>query len=249
VSPKIPKKVINERKPGYVPGFLGKVPLERVLSKLGFASRKQTRQFINEGRIKVNGKTVRDGLFQVAPETDQIMLDGKAVKKAQEITVMLNKPRGIVTTKSDEKGRKTIYSLLPQELQHLHPVGRLDMATTGLLILTTDTQLSNFLTDPLNEIPRTYVVTVEGRIDGGDLVKMQNGIEDNGEILKTVHVEARKVSNKESHLTMTLTEGKNREIRRMMEALGHEVTALKRISFGDIDLGDLKPGEYKEVRV
>ena len=226
---------------------LGKVPLERALSKLGFATRKKTQQFIDEGRIKVNGKVVRDGMLKVTPETDTIMLDGKAVKKAQDITIMLNKPRGFVTTKSDEKGRKTIYSLLPSSLQHLHPVGRLDMATTGLLILTTDTQLSNFLTDPVNEVPRTYVVTVEGRIEDKDLVQMRNGIEDEGETLKVVHVEARKVSNKESHLTMTLTEGKNREIRRMMDALGHEVTALKRISFGKIELGDLKIGEYKNV--
>ena len=115
---------------------MGQVHLERALSKLGVASRSQTKRWIEEGRITVNGKVIRDADFLVIPETARITIDGKAVAQADDFTIALNKPRGIVTTKSDEKGRETVYSLLPTHLQHLHPVGRLDMATTGLLLMT-----------------------------------------------------------------------------------------------------------------
>ena len=141
---------------------MGQVPLERALSKLGVASRSQTRQWIEDGRIAVNGRIVKDPAFLVVPEKARITIEGKQVAKAASCTIMLYKPRGIVTTKSDEKGRKTVYDLLPPHLQHLHPVGRLDMATTGLLLMTTDTQFSNFLTDPENGIPRIYTVVVKG---------------------------------------------------------------------------------------
>jgi len=226
---------------------MGQVPLERALSKLGKMSRSQTKRLIEAGRLAVNGRVIKDPAFLLVPEAARITIDGKPVERSVECTIMLHKPRGIVTTKSDEKGRETVYDLLPTKLQHLHPVGRLDMATTGLLLMTTDTQLSNFLTDPGNGIPRVYTVSVKGRITDDDIKILSQGIRDKGQFLKASAVTLRKASNKESHLIVQLTEGKNREIRRMFEALGSEVTALKRIAFGKLKLGELKPGEFRET--
>jgi len=226
---------------------MGQVPLERALSKLGKMSRSQTKRCVEEGRLAVNGRIIKDPKFLLIPETARITIDGKPVKRAVLCTIMLYKPRGIVTTSSDEKGRRTVYDLLPPQLQHLHPVGRLDMASTGLLLMTTDTQLSNFLTDPDNAIPRIYAVSVAGRITDDKIKLLSEGIQDREEFLKASTITLRKASNKESHLIVELAEGKNREIRRMFEALGSEVTALKRISFGKLKLGTLKPGEFREV--
>ena len=158
---------------------------------------------------------------------------------------MLYKPRSVVTTRSDEHGRRTVFDLLPEELQSFHPVGRLDMATTGLLLLTNDTGFSAYLTDPVNAIRRTYVVTVKGKVTGEEIQKLIRGILDRGEFLKPLKLTLRKSSNKESHLIMELTEGKNREIRRMFESIGHEVTQLKRVAFGSFTLGDMQPGQFR----
>ena len=226
---------------------MGQVPLERSLSKLGQMSRSQTKRLIEEGRLAVNGRIIKDPSFLLVPETARISIDGKPVTRAVSCTIMLYKPRGIVTTKSDEKGRKTVYDLLPAHLQHLHPVGRLDMATTGLLLMTTDTQFSNFLTDPANEIPRIYAISVEGKITDDEIKRLAEGIQDKGQLLKAASITLRKASNKESHLIVELTEGKNREIRRMFEAMGSEVTALKRIAFGKLKLGTLEPGQFREI--
>lgn len=226
---------------------LGKVPLERAFSKLGLASRSQAQAWITEGRVSVNGKIIKDPLFPVTPETAKITVDQKYLKLSEWRTIMVYKPKGVVTTRSDEKGRPTIFSLLSEETSYLHPVGRLDMATTGLLLLTNDTRLSSWLTDPANKIVRTYLVTVEGRIFPPDVAKLQEGISDKGEMLKPERVVLRKGSQKESHLVVELTEGKNREIRRMFKAVGHEVTALKRVSFGGIQIGTLKPGESRAL--
>ncbi|OGR69108.1 MAG: hypothetical protein A2081_06280 [Elusimicrobia bacterium GWC2_61_19] len=225
----------------------GKVPLERALSKLGAASRSQTRDWIMKGRLQVNGRTVHDTQFMVSPEKDKFTVDGRPMQKDGWQAIMLNKPKAVVTTASDEKGRRTVFDLLPSELRTLHPVGRLDMATTGLLLLTNDTRLSAYLTDPANAILRTYLVTVAGEMTEADLAKAAAGIMDEGEFLKPAGITLRKVSGRESHLTVQLTEGKNREIRRLFEALGHEVTALKRVAFGPVQLGALEPGQFRRL--
>ncbi|MBI4349832.1 MAG: rRNA pseudouridine synthase [Elusimicrobia bacterium] len=225
----------------------GKVPLERALSKLGAASRSQTRDWVLKGRLQVNGRTVRDTQFMVSPEKDRFTVDGKPMVKDSWQAIMLNKPKAVVTTASDEKGRRTVFDLLPAELRSLHPVGRLDMATTGLLILTNDTRLSSYLTDPANAVPRTYLVTVAGEMTEAELARAAAGILDEGELLKPSRISLRKASGRESHLTVELTEGKNRELRRLFEALGHEVTALKRVAFGPLQLGALEPGRFRRL--
>lgn len=225
----------------------GKVPLERALSKLGAASRSQTREWAIAGRLKVNGRTVTDPQFPVTPETDRFSVDGRPVSRDPWTTIILNKPASVVTTKSDEKGRKTVFDLLPPELRNLHPVGRLDMATTGLLIMTNDTRLSAWLTDPASAIVRVYSVTVRGLVTPEELARAAAGIMDEGEMLKPSRLTLRKSSGRETHLMVELTEGKNREIRRLFAAIGHEVSALKRVSFGTLSLGDLAPGEYRRL--
>lgn len=225
----------------------GKVPLERALSKLGLASRRETREWIAAGRLKVNGRTAKDPLLAVVPEKDSFELDGKILQQNQWQSILLYKPKGIVTTKSDERGRKTVFDILPPEFKTLHPVGRLDMFSTGLLLLTNDTRLSDFLTDPANNIPRVYAVTVEGDFTSDKVKAAEKGVMDEGEFLKPYKVTLRKASGKESHLVVELTEGKNREIRRLFSALGHEVTALKRVAFGPLKLGELQPGQFRPV--
>jgi len=227
---------------------LGKVILERALSKLGSASRSQTRSWILEGRLKVNGRVIKDPLYLVVPEKDKFVLDGKLLHRSSWQTIMLYKPKAVVTTRSDERGRRTGFDLLPEELKQLHTVGRLDMATTGLLLLTNDSRLSAYLTDPANAILRTYIVMVEGRVSQEEVHQATQGIWDKGEFLKSSKVFLRKVSNKESHLIMELTEGKNREIRRLFKSLGHEVTRLKRVAFGPFALGKMRPGEFRQIK-
>ena len=222
--------------------------LKRLLSKRGIASRTKASTLIFAGKVKVNGKIVKDPNAYVSIDS-KLVVDQQQVEvgNQQKILICFNKPKNVVTTSSDEQGRKTVYDLLPEKYKKLKAVGRLDMATTGLLLFTNDNDLANYLLDPNNQIPRTYVVTVKGSPSDQSISLLQKGIKDQNEILKAKCVELRKSSNKESILIITLSEGKNREIRRMCKAVGHEVIKLKRISFGSIELGDLQPGGVKVV--
>ena len=227
---------------------LGKVALERALSKMGLASRAQTRGWILDGKLKVNGKIIKDPLYLVTPEKDKFVLDNQPLKKNIPQTIMLYKPKSVVTTRSDERGRATVFDLLPEELRHLHAVGRLDMATTGLLLLTNDTRLSSYLTDPVNAVTRVYAVVVKGNFTQEKLLNSAKGIWDKGEFLKPARIMLRKASNKESHLIVELTEGKNREIRRLFKSLGHEVIQLKRVALGCLKLEGINPGEFRYLK-
>ncbi|HEY0962194.1 MAG TPA: pseudouridine synthase [Pseudomonadales bacterium] len=225
----------------------GTVPLSRALSKLGLASRTQTVEWIAAGRLAVNGRVCRDPALPVVPERDRFALDGQDLAPQARTCIVLHKPRAYVTTRSDEKGRKTVFDLLPAPLQHLHAVGRLDMHTSGLLLLTNDTRLSSGLTDPANAVPREYAVSVDGKIDDDTIELLLRGIEDDGELLRASAVRVRKLSGRESHLFVTLHEGRNRELRRLFKAAGHEVNKLKRLAFGPVDLGELGSGNYRTL--
>ena len=227
-------------KPGYV-------PLERALSKLGIASRTVSRRWILDGKVKVNGVLRQDPLFPVAPERAKIEIEDKPVAKAAHRTFLLHKPRGVVTTRSDEKGRPTVFSLIPEPGLHLIAAGRLDWATSGLLLLTNDTRLADWLTDPRSAVCRTYLVTVRGKVTEERLERLRRGLLDAGEKLQPEEIILRKASGKESHLTVRLAEGKNREIRRMFAALSHEVTRLKRVAYGPLELGELGAGHFREL--
>ncbi|HAR41548.1 MAG TPA: pseudouridine synthase [Bdellovibrionales bacterium] len=223
------------------------VPLERALSKLGFASRTQARELIQAGKVEVNGAIRRSPLYPVNPERAKIEIAGTSLKPAESRYFLLNKPRGLITTRSDEKGRPTVFSLFPDLKFHLSAVGRLDQATSGLLLFTNDTGLAAWLTDPASEIPRIYLVSVRGKVTEEEIDKLREGFLDGKEFLIADEVTIRKASGRESHLTVTLSEGKNREIRRLFKALGHEVTRLKRVAYGPLELGELAPGTYREL--
>jgi 23S rRNA pseudouridine2605 synthase len=200
------------------------------------------------GRVTVNGRKAIDPARRVTPEAISIAIDGVAPARATAaVTIVLHKPRGYVTTRSDPEGRKTVYDLLTELPDRVIPVGRLDRATSGLLILTNDTQFANWLTDPHSAVPRVYLVTVEGRVDAATLATLERGLVVGGESLGAAAAAVRKASGKESHLTITLSEGRNREIRRLLDAVDHPVTRLRRVEFGGLTLGDLKPGTWRHV--
>lgn len=225
----------------------GHVPLERALSKLGFASRTEARTLIREGRVSVDGRPASDPLAAVVPERARIEIDGRPAVRPRTLTILLHKPRGVVTTRSDPEGRPTVYGCLEGLDAHVVPVGRLDAATSGLLLLTNDTRFADRVTDPANAVPRIYLVTVRGELTEDKARRLEEGVEDGGERLSATSVAVRKSSRRETHLVVELSEGKNREIRRMMAVLGHEVTRLKRVAFGGLELGDMPPGRWREV--
>lgn len=225
----------------------GTVPLARALSKLGVLSRARAVAAIAEGRVRVNGRVASDPLEAVVPETARLSVDGRPATRRQWRTILLHKPRGVLTTRHDPEGRPTVFDLLGDDGDGLVAVGRLDRATTGLLLLTADTRLADWLTDPRYGVTRRYLVTVRGRVTEADAAALMAGVVDEGERLTAKAVVVRKASGRESHLTIDLGEGRNREVRRLCSAIGHEVTALKRVAFGGLDLGDLRPGEWREV--
>ena len=221
----------------------GRVPLARALSKLGMCSRSEAAAHILDGRVAVGGIVIRDSRHLVVPERDRITLDGDPARRGAWRLLLLNKTRGTVTTRRDPEGRATVFDLLGDEGRGLVAVGRLDLATTGLLLLTTDTQLAHRLTDPASALVRRYVLTVRGSLSAGEADRMVTGIDE----LRADSVRVRKRSARETHLIVELREGRNREIRRLCAAVGHEVTALKRVAFGGLELGDLPPGRWRSV--
>ena len=220
------------------------VPLERALSKLGLASRSQARVMIHDGRVKVNGRVVTDVRTPVIPETARITIDdaptsgAQTNRQRQRQVIALHKPRGVVSTTRDPEGRATVFDVLKAAgvTTRLLAVGRLDLASTGLLLFTNDPQLANALTDPERGVTRVYAVTVRGRVTPETAAS-----------LPAARVEIRKASQRETHLLVTLTQGKNREIRKMFDAVDHEVSRLHRVSFGPVTLGALQPGQWRDV--
>lgn len=225
-----------------------RVTLPRALSKLGFCSRSQAEKLVAEGRVSVHGRRVTDLAAWVDIRTDRIEVDGQPVGAEAKVYLMLNKPRGLVTTRDDPEGRDTVFSCLEHlSIPHVSPVGRLDKASEGLLLFTNDTVLAQRLLDPQSGIAKTYHVQVRGRPAESDLERMMAGILDDGEVLKAASVRILREADKTTWLEFELHEGKNREIRRMLEALGFECLRLLRIAFGDLVLADLEKGKVRHL--
>jgi len=223
------------------------VPLARALSKLGVASRAEATRLIEAGRVTVSGRVVTDARRLVHPERTPLTLDGASIARAARIVIALHKPRGVVTTRSDPEGRPTVYELIREAGTHLVPVGRLDLASTGVLLFTNDTRLAHWFTDPATQLVRVYLVTVRGEFGDETAHQIERGISVDSERLSARSVTVRKRSTRETHLVVELVEGKNREIRRLMKAVGHEVTRLRRVTFGGLELGDLPPGRWRFI--
>ena len=212
------------------------VPLNRALSKLGILSRAQATEAIRAGRVRVDGRVVTNPAASVVPERVRITVDGQRRTRAAWRTILFFKPRGVVTTRHDPEGRKTIYDVIGPSAKGLIAVGRLDLATSGLLLLTTDTRLAHRITDPGSGVPRVYLVTVRGRVTD----------EEAGQ-LDAASAVVRKASARETHLIVELRRGRNREVRKLFESIGHEVATLKRVRFGGLELGDLRPGQWRDL--
>jgi 23S rRNA pseudouridine2605 synthase len=228
-----------------------RIGLARALSKLGFCSRSKASELIQAGRVRLNGVVRRDPEMPAHLRGDRIEVDGRAIEAAAKIYLMLNKPRGVVTTASDEKGRETVYDSLAaagiEEAQWLAPVGRLDKASEGLLLLTNDSEWAARVLAPETHLAKTYHVQI-GAVAGEEvLVSLRKGVRSEGELLRVRSVDILRRGERSSWLEIALDEGKNRHIRRMLEALGIEVLRLVRVSIGPLALGDLAKGAARPL--
>jgi len=223
------------------------IGLARALSKLGYCSRSQAFEFIRAGRVRVNGKLRRDPESPIRMEADRIEVDGKPVAAAKFQYLMLNKPRGIVTTASDEKGRDTVYSLFPPGTPWLGPVGRLDKASEGLLLLTNDSEWAARITAPASHLPKRYHVQVQCNSPDEVVRRLLAGVKSNDESLRVRGARVLRHGRVHAWLEIVLEEGRNRHIRRMLEEIGVECVRLLRVAIGPLDLGDLPKGQTRPL--
>ncbi|MBQ8388301.1 MAG: rRNA pseudouridine synthase [Clostridia bacterium] len=222
------------------------IRLQKYFTDCGVLSRRTAEAEIAAGRVRVNGEVAQIGT-KIDPATDTVTYKGKVVEPKTErgIYVMLNKPRGYVTTLSDDRGRKCITELIADIEERIYPVGRLDMDSDGLLLLTNDGELTNFLTHPKHEIPKIYHVKVKGKLTPEQIREIGRPIEIDGMTTKPVRVTLVSTDRDNSTLEMVLYEGRNRQIRRMCEARDVEILRLCRVAIGNITLGNLTPGKWR----
>lgn len=221
--------------------------LNKYLASTGAASRRSADKLIAQGRVRVNGKTVTELGVSVNEKNDTVMVDDIIVRPVSDYSyLMFYKPKCCITTASDEKGRKTIYDYLSDlNIPHLISVGRLDYDTEGMLLLTNDGELAHKLTHPSFEVPKTYSVKVKGEMPEHKLAQLRKGVLVDGELTKRCKVKLLEYKDGESKLNITITEGKNRQVRKMFEAVEREVIFLKRIAVGELRLGGLSRGGYR----
>ncbi|WP_266169045.1 pseudouridine synthase [Dyella subtropica] len=223
--------------------------LARVLSKLGVCSRSQAEKAVREGRVSVDGRVVLDPERPADPAKQRILLDGEVVGVAQRVYVALNKPRGIVVSAADERGRDTVYDLLAEAgLPWLGPVGRLDKASEGLLLLSNDSVWAAHLTEPRHHVDKTYHVQIDAIPDQTTLARLIQSTVDEGERLAAKQVTLLRSGEKNAWLEIVLDEGRNRHIRRLLAAHDIGVLRLIRVAIGDFKLGDLAKGQWRHLR-
>lgn len=221
--------------------------LERVLSKAGVGSRVDARGWIRAGRVKVNGQVVRDPDHWVDMKRDRVRMDGRPLQARQRVYLLLYKPAGYLTTYRDPRGRPTVYDLIADLGTFVSPVGRLDLDTSGLLLMTNDNQLAERVTNPESHVPKTYLVKASIRLTDEQLQQLRDGIELADGPTRPARVRRVRDSEKYTHLEITLTEGRNRQVRRMIEALGATVLKLVRVKIGQISIGTLQIGRWRPL--
>lgn len=224
-----------------------KIRLQKFIADAGVASRRAGEQFILDGRVSVNGQTVRLLGTKVDPEQDKIAVDGRLVRAKKKIYVALHKPVGCVCSRQDEHGRPTIYELLPREWETVQSVGRLDYDSEGLIFLTNDGQFALRLTHPRYGVRKRYLASVGGEVTAEMLGKFTAGLWHMGEKLKALSARVISGSRARSVVELELGEGKNREVRRLFESQGLAVKKLQRTQIGKIKLGELKPGKWRTL--
>lgn len=220
--------------------------INKYLAQCGVASRRNCDRIISEGRVTLNGRVC--GLGDDVADGDTVKVDGKQVAIKKNEYYLLHKPKGYLSTVSDDKGRKTVMDILGSSVGRVYPVGRLDYDSEGLLILTTDGELAQHLTHPSNEVPKTYLVKVEGRLTEDDLNPIRSGIEiEGGYVTKKCRAHIVETNRDFTRVEMVLREGKNREIRKMFAAIGKEVMLLKRTKVGELTLRGLERGSFRKL--
>ncbi len=226
----------------------GTMRLQKFLSRAEVASRRKGEAMIRAGRVRVNGTVVTEMGVSVDPVRDRIEVDGRRVSVSAPLWIALHKPPGVVTTRSDPRDRRTVYDLLPAEHRGLFHVGRLDYGTEGLLLLTNQGGLAHRLLHPRYGIERTYEAIVEGDLGSSDLARLRTGVELGDGVARAKRVKARPARKPgETRVRVAMTEGRKREVRRMFTAIGHPVRRLIRRSYGPIELGRLRRGEWRRL--
>ncbi len=224
------------------------IRLQKVLASAGIASRRASEILIDEGRVEVNGKVVTEQGMRVNPETDHIRVDGSRIPPPRRhMYIVLNKPRGVVSTMDDPEGRQTLTDYLPRTKERLFHVGRLDTETEGLIVLTNDGEFAHRLAHPSYEVPKTYHVQAAGVLDNRTIKRLEKGVTLEDGPVKPDKVKLISRSQNKTLLEITLHEGRNRIVRRMMDAVGHPVDRLARTRIGPIRLGVLPVGETREL--
>lgn len=221
--------------------------LNKYIASSGLCSRRKADELIEAGVVMINGKIIKELGYTVQPK-DKVFVNKQLIHPVKHEYYRFYKPAGYITTSDDEKGRKTIYDILPEKLQNLKPVGRLDRESTGLLILTNDGDLINELTHPSVKVPKLYRVSVEGKITQNDINTMNKGIEIEEGKNAYAQVEVLEISNTQTTMEILLFQGMNRQIRKMFEFLGYKVVSLKRIQHATLNLDGLKRGEFKPIK-
>ena len=221
--------------------------INKFLAESGVASRRASDKLIIDGVVKINGKVCSLG-DEVDPSSDSVTVNGKKINTVSKYEYyIMNKPKGYITSVKDDKGRKTVMDLLPNNVKRIFPVGRLDYDSEGLLILTNDGELTFKLTHPKNEVPKTYLVKTEKPVSEQDLIKLRQGVYIDGVKTKKCNVKLIESTKTASKLHITITEGRNRQVRKMFEAIGNNVDFLKRIKIGDLTVSGLNRGEVRRL--